>query len=165
MGSICPRRALDHLGVRAAVIGGAGLGSTIALRAALAYPARIRALVVISVEDIEDDDAKQAEIAFMDAFAARVRAHGIAAAWQPILEDLPPVVGVVRDAIPRSNPASIAAAANIGHDRSFRNVEELAAIDAPTLVIPGVDWRHPLVGQTSRDHSSARTSCAGCDVR
>jgi hypothetical protein len=74
-----------------------------------------------------------------------VRACGIAAAWQPILEDLPPVIGaMVRDAIPRSNPASIAAAANIGRDRSFRGVKELAAIAAPTLVIPGVDWRHPL---------------------
>lgn len=135
---------LDHLGVHQAVIGGAGLGGTITLRTAIAHPGRVRAAVLISVEDIEDDEKKQAEITFMDAFAARVRAEGIEAAWNPILKDLAPIIGsMVRDAIPRSNPESIAAAAAIGHDRSFRSVRELAAIALPTLVIPGMDDRHP----------------------
>ncbi|MFI9645785.1 hypothetical protein ACIHAA_05730 [Streptomyces sp. NPDC052040] len=49
---------------------------------------------------------------------------------------------MVRDAIPRSDPASIAAAAS-GHDRSFRTVAELAAVTAPVLVFPGGDPRHP----------------------
>jgi 3-oxoadipate enol-lactonase len=135
---------LDRLGLHRAVVGGAGLGGTIALRAAVAYPDRVRALVLISVEDIEDDEKKAAEVAFMDAFAARVRAEGIEAAWEPILKDLAPVIGaMVRDAIPRSDPASIAAAAAIGRDRSFRTVGELAAVTAPTLIIPGIDERHP----------------------
>jgi pimeloyl-ACP methyl ester carboxylesterase len=103
---------LDRLGVRQAVVGGAGLGGTIAMRAAVAYPDRVRALVLVSVEDIEDDEKKAAEVAFMDAFAARVRAEGIEAAWKPILPDLAPVIGaMVREAIPRSDPASVAAAA------------------------------------------------------
>jgi len=135
---------LDRLGVRRATVGGAGLGSTIALRTALAHPERIHAAILISVEDIEDDRAKEAEIVFMDAFAARVRAEGIEAGWAPILEALPPIIGaMVREAIPRSDPASIAAAAAIGRDRSFCSVEELAVVTAPTLVIPGIDWRHP----------------------
>jgi pimeloyl-ACP methyl ester carboxylesterase len=135
---------LDHLGVQRAIIGGAGLGTTITLRTALADPDRIRAAVLISVEDIEDDERKAAEIAFLDAFAARVREEGIEAAWAPILPNLAPIIGaMVRDAIPRSDPASIAAAAAIGHDRSFRSVDELAGITAPTLVIPGIDERHP----------------------
>lgn len=50
---------------------------------------------------------------------------------------------MVRDAIPRSDPASIAAASAIGRDRAFRGVDELAVIDCPTLVFPGLDWRHP----------------------
>ena len=50
---------------------------------------------------------------------------------------------MVREAIPRSDPASIAAAAAIGRDRSFRTVGELAAVTAPTLIIPGIDPRHP----------------------
>lgn len=135
---------LDHLGLADAVLAGAGLGSTITLRTAAAYPARVRAAVLIGVEDIEDDEAKEAEIRFLDAFAERVAADGIEAGWAPILAALPPVVGdMVRDAIPRSDPASIVAAAAIGHDRSFRGVAELATITAPTLVFPGTDPRHP----------------------
>ncbi|UUV35943.1 alpha/beta hydrolase [Amycolatopsis roodepoortensis] len=135
---------LDHLGFQRAAVGGTGLGATITQRTCLEHPGRIRAAILISVEDIEDDEAKQAEIAFMDAFADRVRTDGIEAAWAPILPDLAPVIGaLVRDAIPRSDPASIAAAATIGHDRPFRSVDELAAITAPTLVFPGMDERHP----------------------
>ncbi|MEW5931667.1 MAG: alpha/beta hydrolase [Gemmatimonadota bacterium] len=135
---------LDHLQVRDAIVGGAGLGATIALRTAVTYPDRVAGAVLISVEDIEDDERKQAEIAFMDAFAARVRTEGIEAGWGPVLGDLAPVIGtMVRDAIPRSDPASIAAAAAIGRDRAFRTVDELSVIRSPVLVFPGLDWRHP----------------------
>lgn len=135
---------IDHLGFQRAVVGGTGLGATITQRTCLEHPGRVRAALLISVEDIEDDEAKRAEIAFMDAFAQRVRTDGIDAAWAPVLPDLAPVIGaLVRDAIPRSDPASIAAAAAIGHDRSFRSVAELAAITTPTLIFPGMDERHP----------------------
>ena len=135
---------LDHLGIERTVVGGTGLGSTIALRAAVDRPDRIAGVVPIGVEDIEDDEAKAAEIEFLDAFAERAESAGLHAAWAPIVPDLPPVVGaMVRDAIPRSDRASIVAAAAIGHDRSFVDVEQLAAVAAPTLVIPGTDWRHP----------------------
>lgn len=135
---------IDHVGARRAIVGGAGLGTTISLRTALAAPNLLQAAILISVEDIEDDEQKEAEIEFMDAFAARVRTQGIEAAWEPILENLAPIIRVmVRDAIPRSNSASIAAAAAIGHDRAFRSVTDLAAIPTPTLIIPGMDERHP----------------------
>lgn len=135
---------LDHLGIGQAIVAGAGLGATITLRTAVAYPERVLGSVLISVEDIEDDNRKQAEIEFMDDFAARVRTEGIEAGWAPILDDLAPIVGaMVREAIPRSDPASIAAAAAIGQDRAFRSVNELAAMAAPALVFPGMDWRHP----------------------
>lgn len=56
------------------------------------------------------------------------------------LDELAPIIGtLVRDAIPRSDPMSIAAAAAIGRDRSFRSVAEVAVIAAPTLIIPGMD--------------------------
>lgn len=135
---------LDHIDASNAIIGGAGLGGTISLRTGLAFPSRVNALVVISVEDIEDDEAKKAEIVFMEKFANRVRTLGIEAAWNPILKDLSPIIGsMVREAIPRSNPESIAAAAAIGYDRSFKNVNDLAGISMTTLIIPGIDWRHP----------------------
>lgn len=135
---------MDRISSVTAIIGGAGLGSTISLRTALNYPNRVNGLVLISVEDIEDDKAKAAEILFMEDFARRVRELGIAKAWEPILKDLSPIIEtMVRDAIPRSTPESIAAAASIGYDRSFRNVRELSTISVPTLIIPGMDWRHP----------------------
>jgi 3-oxoadipate enol-lactonase len=149
---------LDQLGVRRAIVGGAGLGTTITLRVAVAHPDRLAAAVLISVEDIEDDRAKEAEVAFMDAFAERVRTAGIEAAWEPILRNLAPIIRtMVREAIPRSHPASIAAAAAIGRDRSFRRVEELAVIRAPTFIIPGIDERHP----TALAHELARILAAG----
>ncbi|MEU4225251.1 alpha/beta hydrolase [Nonomuraea sp. NPDC026600] len=155
---------LDHLGTHDATLGGTGLGATVTLRTALTHPDRVRAAILISVEDIEDDQDKEAEIAFLDAFAARVLADGIEAAWAPILEHFPPVIGaMVRDAIPRSDPASIAAAAAIGHDRAFRSRDELAAVRPPTLVIPGTDPRHPtelaeLVARVVRDGHLAPVS-------
>ncbi|MFJ8494518.1 alpha/beta fold hydrolase [Streptomyces sp. NPDC094038] len=137
-------RLLDHLGLAEAVVAGAGLGSTVTLRTAAHCPDRVRAAVLIGVEDIEDEAAKEAEIRFLDAFAERVAADGVAAGWEPVLANLPPVVGeMVRDAIPRSDPASVVAAAAIGHDRAFRSVEDLASVTAPTLVVPGADARHP----------------------
>ncbi|MEV1064651.1 alpha/beta hydrolase [Streptomyces sp. NPDC050263] len=163
-------RLLDHLDLPGAALAGAGLGSTITLRTAAAHPARVRAAVLIGVEDIEDGEAKEAEIRFLDAFAARVAADGIEAGWEPLLADFPPVVGdMVRDAIPRSDPASIVAAAAIGHDRSFRSVDELAAITAPTLVFPGTDPRHPTAlaeaAATTLPHGRLATTAIGDDLR
>ncbi|MEU0685345.1 alpha/beta fold hydrolase [Streptomyces uncialis] len=135
---------LDHLGTDQAVVGGTGLGSTITLRAALAHPDRIRAGILIGVEDIEDDKAGEAQTAFLDAFAERALTKGLEAAWAPVLDMFPPVIGAsVRDAIPRADAASVAAAAAIGHDRAFRDVTELRALRPPVLVVPGADTRHP----------------------
>lgn len=135
---------LDHLHIERVVLGGTGIGTTISLRTAIEYPDRIAGLVLISIEDIEDDTAKAAEIELLDAFAERVRSEGLAAAWEPILAHMAPIIGaLVRDALTRSDPASIAAAAAIGRDRSFRDVAELAVIQAPALIFPGMDYRHP----------------------
>jgi 3-oxoadipate enol-lactonase len=135
---------LDHVDAQAAIVGGAGLGGTIALRTALRHPSRVKAVIVMSLEDIEDDERKAAEVAFMDAFAERVRTRGLQEGWRPILPHLAPVIGkMVGSAIPRSDRASIAAAAAIGRDRAFRDVKELASIIVPALICPGMDWRHP----------------------
>ena len=135
---------LDHLQTSQAVIGGAGLGGTIALRTALEHRARTRALLIMSLEDIEDDDAKAEEIRFMEAFAARVRAGGVEAGWRPILPQLAPVIAsMVEEAMPRATAESLAAAAAVGYDRAFRSAADLAEIDVPALIFPGMDWRHP----------------------
>lgn len=137
-------RLLERISAQRAILGGAGMGGTIALRAAARYPERVQAAIVMSLEDIEDDAAKQAEIEFMDAFAERARRSGLEAAWAPVLPGLAPVIGaMVREAMPRADPQSIAAAAAIGRDRSFHAIEALASILPPVLVFPGMDWRHP----------------------
>ncbi|MDQ1007406.1 pimeloyl-ACP methyl ester carboxylesterase [Streptomyces sp. V4I23] len=84
---------MDHLGLRQAALGGSGLGGTITLRAALAYPQRLRAAVVISVEGIEDDEGNEAEAAMLESFAIRVITGGVEAAWAPFLPHLAPVIG------------------------------------------------------------------------
>ncbi|GAA3503219.1 hypothetical protein GCM10019016_103290 [Streptomyces prasinosporus] len=81
---------LDRFGLPQAALGGTGLGGTVTLRAAPARPDRIRAAVVISMEDIEDDAARQAETAMLEAFAVRVREQGVQAAWDPILPTFRP---------------------------------------------------------------------------
>lgn len=135
---------LDHLDADRVVVAGAGLGSTIGLRAAARHPARIAGVAAIGIEDIEDDEAKAAEARLLEEFARTARREGLHAAWAPILPDLPPVVSVmVADAIPRSDLDSVVAAAAIGADRAFGHVDDLGAVDVPALVFPGTDWRHP----------------------
>jgi pimeloyl-ACP methyl ester carboxylesterase len=156
--SVCPDPALhrwpqyvddligimDVLGAHEADLVGAGLGGTVALRACLAHSARIRTAVIISVEDIENDEAKAAEALLMDRFAECVRTRGITAGWDLFLPNLQPLIAeLVREAIPRADAASVAAAARIGHDRAFATLDELASITTPTLIIPGDDERHP----------------------
>ncbi|MFC0321197.1 MULTISPECIES: alpha/beta fold hydrolase [Olivibacter] len=138
------RDLIDYLQVPSIILGGAGIGTTIALKSAMTFPERLCALILISIEEIEDDDAKAKEIELLEAFATRVLSHGLEAAWEPILKNLSPVIGdMVKDAIPRSEPASIAAAAAIVYDRAFHSYKELKDIAIPTFIIPGDDDRHP----------------------
>lgn len=56
-----------------------------------------------------------------------------------------------------------AAAAAIGHDRALRHIEELGAIETPTLIFPGMDYRHPaaVAEQLSRLLPSGRLAALG----
>ncbi|WP_316751526.1 alpha/beta hydrolase [Pedobacter gandavensis] len=135
---------LNYLQIPDAVIGGAGIGTTISLKAAITYPERVSGLILISVEDIEDDESKALEVAFFEQYMDQIRQNGLTAAWESILSNLSPVIGaMVRDAIPRSDAKSILAAASIVYDRAFYNINELREISVPLLVIPGNDQRHP----------------------
>jgi 3-oxoadipate enol-lactonase len=135
---------LNYLQIPDAVIGGAGIGTTISLKAAVTYPERVSGLVLISVEDIEDDEHKAAEIVFFEQYMDQIRENGLAAAWESILNNLSPVIGaMVRDGIPRSDTKSILAAASIVYDRAFYDINEFREISMPMLIIPGNDQRHP----------------------
>src|SRR5690606_27998039 len=80
---------LDHVNVNRTFVVGVGLGTTIALRIGAAYPERLAASVLISIEDIEDDAAKAKEIELLDDFRRRVLDDGLEAAWEPILGFFP----------------------------------------------------------------------------
>lgn len=135
---------LDFLKIPDAVIGGAGIGTTISLKTAVTYPERVKGLILISIEDIEDDEHKDQEIVFFEKYMHQIREHGLTAAWESILNNLSPVIGaMVRDGIPRSDPKSILAAASIVYDRAFRNVSDFQGVSVPMLIIPGNDERHP----------------------
>lgn len=123
---------------------GAGLGDTIALRTCLRDPRMVRSAVIISAEAIEDDDGKAADTQLMEHFTDRVRSTGLNSAWNLFLPHLQPLIAnLVREALPRTDAESAAAAAAIGHDRAFTSLDELALIITPTLVIAGDDSRHP----------------------
>ncbi|MDA2894345.1 alpha/beta hydrolase [Mycolicibacterium sp. BiH015] len=137
--------AIVHaLGATSAHLVGAGLGGTVVLRTCLESPGIARSAVAISAEAIENDGDKAADTDLMDQFAQRARFSGLAAACELFFPHLQPLIAnPVRDALPRSNAESAAAAAAIGHDRAFATADELQSIDTPTLVIAGDDTRHP----------------------
>jgi len=79
-------RILDAQGARAAVVGGLSMGAGIALRFALAHPARTRALVLAAFPAGADRTGSYASVA--ERFAARIDKDGLEAAgaefvWGP----------------------------------------------------------------------------------
>lgn len=155
---------LQTFNIKKAVIGGAGIGTTISLKTSILYPKIVKGLVLISVEDIEDDVAKEAEIVFFEQYMKLLQEKGLSVAWESILPQMSAIIGeMVRDGIKRSDAESILAAGSIVYDRAFKNVDELAVINVPMLIIPGGDVRHPseLAKKISRKISNATLSTVG----
>src|SRR3546814_10442337 len=71
------------------------------------------------------------------------RERRLAEAWKPFIPNLAPVINsMVKEAIPRTNPQSFAAAMAIVHSRRLDSIKQLSEILAPTIVVPGNDVRH-----------------------
>jgi 3-oxoadipate enol-lactonase len=139
---------LDEIGVDRAVLGGAGMGSTIALLAGLRIPDRLHAIVAAGVEAIEIDEKSEARKAVATLFpriAAEIEADGLVAAWAPLLPMYPPFIqAMVSDSLPRADAASAAAKFRmLAHDRAFNSIQDLRGITVSTLLIPAEDERHP----------------------
>jgi len=140
---------LDHLRIARAVIGGASMGSAIATRFALRYPHRLRGLVLVmpafAGRDLAPSLAQREAFALMDAHAQRAVIEGIEA-MRPLYERVPPpmrerAIGMMRS----FDPASVAATTRllVSGAQPFEHAVELAAIDAPAIVVPGTDPEHP----------------------
>lgn len=139
---------LDHLELERAVVAGVSAGSGVALCFGLRHPDRTAGLVLIaplypgSTQPL--DEAPRAALARMDAYAQLGLREGIGA-LQPLFEALADAMRARALAMLESfDPASVAATARLlSSTQPFDALEQLQAISAPTLVIPGRDPQHP----------------------
>jgi 3-oxoadipate enol-lactonase len=140
---------LRSLGIERAAIGGISFGAGAATRVALCHPEVVSALLVLHPAyggaDLGLTPMQQQAMDAMHAAGSRVVREGIEVLL-PIFDALPPDV---RDRVHRVarayDPASVATttAFMASAVQPFVRVEELAAITAPTLVVPGIDPYHP----------------------
>jgi len=140
---------LDHAGIERAAIGGASMGSGVALRCALRHPRRIAGLILSALvypgEDRGLSDAQEAAMRAIGEVAERVGEHGVEA-MVPLFERLPAAVRERAVAMARSfDSQSVLATGRFltACSQPIRSLRELNAITAPVLLIPGGDPEHP----------------------
>jgi pimeloyl-ACP methyl ester carboxylesterase len=140
---------LDHLGLERAVVGGSSGGSATALAFALRHPERVQALVLVwplypgSAHGLPQ--AAQVAMDRMDDHGRRAVAEGIEAVI-PLYAALPEPMRSGAIATARTfDPASIAATTRFlaSGAQPMTRTEELAALEMPVLVVPGIDPEHP----------------------
>jgi pimeloyl-ACP methyl ester carboxylesterase len=136
---------LDQLGDGQAVVGGTGMGAGIAIRTALSAPERVSALILVSPEHGGEDRPGPEEVRRQQEMADTILTHGLATAWESWLPLMPPgMAAMVRDALPRAEAESQAAALRaIADQEPFERLEELGALTMPALVVAGSDPNHP----------------------
>ncbi len=139
----------DHLGLERAVIGGVSMGSGVALRVGLRHPSRVAGLLLVwpafAGAARGPTPAQRAACAAIEAAGVRARSEGIDA-LRPLYEGLPaPLRARALAMLADFDAASVAATCELLAMRTqpFAREEELAAIDAPTAIVPGVDPTHP----------------------
>jgi pimeloyl-ACP methyl ester carboxylesterase len=140
---------LEHLGLERAVVGGTSMGSAVALRFALRHPGHLQGLILMSpLYPGADRPLSRAAIDAMETMSAageRVLEHGVTALL-PLYESLPPPVRDVAIAMMLGfDAASVAATTRflVSNEQPIATARELDAIDAPVLVLPGIDPQHP----------------------
>jgi pimeloyl-ACP methyl ester carboxylesterase len=140
---------LEHLGCERAVIGGASMGSAVALRFALRHPRRTLGLVLMSPvypgRDRGLPEAATAAMRAMDVAGQRALQEGIEA-LRPLYQRLPePIRSRAIEMTVSFDPASVAATTRFlaSGAQPIESVQELASIDAPVLLVPGTDAEHP----------------------
>jgi 3-oxoadipate enol-lactonase len=140
---------LRHLGIERAVVGGSSAGSAIALRFALRYPHKTRALLLISPvyagDEVGLSPAQRLAMERMDGAGQRALREGIDALL-PLFTALPPPIRDVALAMARRfDPASVAATTRFlaAGVQPFARLAELGALSVPTLVVAGADPEHP----------------------
>jgi pimeloyl-ACP methyl ester carboxylesterase len=144
---------LDRAGVSAAILAGASMGAHTAVRFALEHPDRVSALALITPAFLPGGDPleRERELARWDALARGLREEGVegfvraydvgsvAPRWRTTIEtvlrqriaahEYPDALADALEVVPRSEP--------------FEATADLAALDAPTLVVGSRDEADP----------------------
>jgi pimeloyl-ACP methyl ester carboxylesterase len=138
-----------HLGVDRAVVGGISFGAGCAVRAALRHRSLVEALVLLTPAfagaDVGLTPAQEAAMAAMAAAGRRTLSEGVRA-LDPLFDALPaPIRERARAMVETFDPASVAASTHFmaSGAQPFATAGELAAIEAPALLVPGRDGTHP----------------------
>lgn len=140
---------LASLGIARAIIGGVSFGAAAATRVALRHPGVVDALLVLHPAyggaQLGLSPLQQQAMDAMDAAGRRVVSGGI----EQLLPLYAALAPEVRERAKRMaagfDPASVATttAFMASGAQPFERGEELAAITAPVLLVPGVDPYHP----------------------
>jgi pimeloyl-ACP methyl ester carboxylesterase len=141
---------LDHLGLERAIVGGTSMGSAVALRFALRHPRRLHGLILMSpIYPGADRPLPEAALVAMRAMkeaGERALEQGVEAALRPLFESLPlPIRDKAIEMMRGFDAASVAATTRFlaRNEQPMASVRELASLDVPVLVLPGIDLQHP----------------------
>jgi pimeloyl-ACP methyl ester carboxylesterase len=137
---------LAHLGIERAVVGGISFGAGVAVRVALRYPAVVERLVLLhpAYGGVPLTAAQWRAMHAMDEAGRRAPSEGSSVLF-PLVDQLPPMIRErARALFATYDPASVAASTRFmaSGEQPF-TLDELAAITAPTLIVPGIDPEHP----------------------
>lgn len=140
---------LRELNIERAIVGGVSAGAAIALRFALQYPKQTTGLIQVwpgfAGAKLGFADAQLRAFQLMDAHGQRALREGIEA-LAPLYTHLPEPIRTMALAMMRSfDPASVATTTRFlaQATQPFGDLAELNGIDAPVLIVPGVDCEHP----------------------
>ncbi|HWX52859.1 MAG TPA: alpha/beta hydrolase, partial [Solirubrobacteraceae bacterium] len=142
---------LDANGVRRAVLAGASMGAHTALRFALEEPQRVAALVLITPSFDPAAERDPADLARWDTLAEGLRQGGVEGFVRAY--DLAAVPDRWRETVAKvlrqrlaahEHPGAVADALQaVPRSRPFESLQQLAAIEIPTLVVASRDAADP----------------------
>jgi pimeloyl-ACP methyl ester carboxylesterase len=138
-----------HLGIERAVIAGTSFGAGGATAVALRHPAIVAGVAIVNPAyggaELGLLPAQRQAMDAMHAAGSRAPAEGVRV-LHPLFAALPPPVQArVHAMIDGFDPASVAATTAFlaSGEQPFARGEDLAAITAPALLVPGLDAYHP----------------------
>jgi pimeloyl-ACP methyl ester carboxylesterase len=142
---------LDATGVQRAVLAGASMGAHTALRFALEHPHRVAALALVTPSFDPSSSGGAAEVSRWDALAEGLRHGGVEGFVRAYDLDAVPerwretVAKVLHQRLAaHEHPEALADAIQaVPRSRPFESLQQLAAIDLPTLVVASRDEADP----------------------